>query len=186
VRQRRRPSAERVALAAGLVVVWVLLWGDAGAGTVIGGALVAGALLVVYPLSAVEPVEHRIRPLRLLQLGAFFFYELVASTIKVGRDVVVGPRRVATGIVACPLRVDVDGLITFLANTVALSPGTLPVHVSKEPLVMYVHVLRLDDPDAVRAQVSRLEELAVRAVGSAAMVEACRHPAPHPSALERP
>ncbi len=165
-------------LGAGLVLVWVLLWGEVSAGNVLSGLAIAVALLVVFPLDAVAHVDHRIHPLGIARLLAYFVLELVMSTTAVARDILIGPSRVRTGIVACPLRVDADGLVTFLANMLALSPGTLPIHIGRDPLVLYIHVLRLDDPDAVRRRVARLEELAVGALGSAAMVAACSVPPP--------
>ena len=61
------------------------------------------------------------------------------STLHVAWYVVRGPSHVSTGIIACPLRVPEPGLATFLANLLALSPGTLPIHVRKDPLVLYIH-----------------------------------------------
>lgn len=177
----------RVGLAAGLVTVWVLLWGELSAANVLSGFAVAVALLVVIPLNDVTHVDHRIHPLGVLRLAVYFVVELVLSTAQVARDVLIGPSRVRTGIVACPLRVDADGLVTFLANLLALAPGTLPIHLSHDPLVLYLHILRLEDPDEVRRRVARLEELAVGALGSPAMIAACAAPPPDPAgAGERP
>lgn len=176
----RRPSLSRVAMVLGLVTVWILLWGELSLANVVSGLVVTVALLLVFPLDEVPVVEHRIRPLAVLRLLGHFAADLVISTTVVARDVLLGPHRTRTAIIACPLRVDAAGLITFLANTIALSPGTMPVHVQHDPLVLYVHVLRLDSPDAVRARVARLEELAVAALGSEEMVAACRVPPPAP------
>ncbi len=168
----------RAGLGVGLVVVWVLLWGEVSAGNVLSGIALAVALLVVFPLEDVAHVDHRVHPVGVARLVVYFVVELVVSTTLVARDVLIGPSRVRTGIVACPLRVDADGLITFLANLLALSPGTLPIHVGRDPLVLYLHILRLDDPDDVRRRVSKLEELAVGALGSPAMIAACTAPPP--------
>lgn len=168
----------RAGLGLGLVVVWVLLWGELSAANLASGVAVAVALLVVFPLEEVAHVDHRVHPLGIVRLIAYFVVELVISTTVVARDVLIGPSRVRTGIVACPLRVDADGLITLLANMIALSPGTLPIHVGRDPLVLYLHILRLDHPDAVRQRVSRLEALAVGALGSPAMIAACAVPPP--------
>jgi multicomponent Na+:H+ antiporter subunit E len=168
----------RAGLGSGLVVVWVLLWGELSAANVLSGAALAVALLVVFPLDEVVHVDHRVHPLGIVRLVVYFVVELVVSTTSVARDVLIGPSRVRTGIVACPLRVDAEGLITLLANMIALSPGTLPIHVGRDPLVLYLHILRLDHPDAVRQRVSRLEALAVGALGSAEMIAACAVPPP--------
>src|SRR5690606_24636091 len=106
-------SLGRAGLVAALVVVWTLLWGEVSVPNVISGLAVAIGLLIVFPLDEVEHVDHRIHPLGVARLAGYFLYELVVSTISVARDVIVGPSRVSTAVVACPLRVDADGLITF-------------------------------------------------------------------------
>lgn len=171
-------SLGRVGLVLALVGVWVLLWGEPSLANLASGLVVAVGLLIVFPLEAVDHVDHRLRPIPALRLAVHFAVDLVVSTLVVARQVIGGPSHVRTAIIGCPLRVDADGLITFLANVIALSPGTLPVHVDRDPLVLYVHVLRLESAEDVRRRVSRLEELAVAALGSPAMVEACRQPPP--------
>jgi multicomponent Na+:H+ antiporter subunit E len=133
---------------------------------VLSGTAVAIALLVAFPLGAVEHVDHRVRPLALVRLAAYFGVDVLRSSLLVARDILRGPSVVRTGIVACPLRVDADGLTTFLANALALSPGTMPIEVTSGPATIHLHVLRMEDPDLIRARVGRLEELAVAALGS--------------------
>jgi len=155
-----------VGIAISLVAVWLLLWGEITVANVLSGLVVAAGLLVVFPLEPVPGVAHRLRPLAVVRLAAFFAFELVVSTLHVAWYVVWGPSRVRTGIIACPLRVPEPGLATFLANLLALSPGTMPIEVTMDPAVIYVHVLRVDSPEAVRARVAHLEALAVAALGS--------------------
>lgn len=63
-----------------------------------------------------------------------------------------------------------EGIVTVVANAVTLTPGTLTVDVHEPddgtPAVIYVHVLQFDDVESVRADVLRLERLAVRAFGT--------------------
>lgn len=168
----------RAGMVAALVLVWTLLWGEVSVPNVVSGLVVAVGLLIVFPLEEVEHVDHRIHPVGVIKLTAYFFYELVVSTVSVARDVIIGPSRVRTAVVACPLRVDADGLITFMANIIALSPGTLAIHETRDPLVIYIHVLKVRTPDDVRRWTTRLETLAVGALGSPAMIEACKSPPP--------
>ncbi len=162
-------------LGAALVVVWTLAWGDLSVGNVLSGAAVAAMLLLVFPIGHdIEHVDHRLRPLAVLRLAVTLTADIAWSNLLMVRDILGGASRERTGIVACPLRVDAPGLQTFMANVLALTPGTMPVEVTQDPPVIYLHVLRLEDADAVRRSVARLEERAVRALGSAAAVAACR------------
>lgn len=167
--------------AAVLTVAWVLFWGDVSLANLASGFAASALLLLVFPLERhVEHVRHRFRPLPALRLGVAFGWELLASNVQVARDVLGGARREHAGVVACPLRVGVPGLITFLTNLFALTPGTMPIDVSEEPPVIYLHVLRLEDPERVRARMSRFEELAVKALGDDDALAAVALPPPPP------
>lgn len=172
---------------ASLVIVWTLLWGEMSVSNVLSGALVATALLVAFPVDhGVVAVAHRLRPVAAVRLGLFFAGDVVKSTL-VAAVAVFRPRsRIRTGVVACPLRVDNDGLVTFLANLIAMSPGTMPIEVSYNPHVIYVHSLHAADPDQVRADVARLEELSVAALGGPEALRAVEHPAPWPPPPDEP
>ena len=166
-------------LGAALVVVWTLAWGELSVGNVVSGAVVAALLLTVFPISHdIEHVDHHLRPLAVVRLGVAVVWQVIAGNLVMLRDILGGPTRERTGIVACPLRVDAPGLLTFLANVLALTPGTMPVEVRRGPQVIFLHVLRLEDPEAVRRSVSHLEELSVAALGSPAAVAACTAPPP--------
>ena len=176
--------------AAFLTIAWVLFWGELSAGNIVTGFVAATLLLVVFPLGHdVEVVRHRFRPLPAVRLAAFVMWELVSSNLAMVRDVLGGPSRERPGVVACPLRVAAPGLVTFLTNVIAISPGTMPIDVGQSPPVLYVHVLRLRDPEEIRTMVSRLEALAVAALGDDEALRAVATsppPPPHLRSGEQP
>jgi multicomponent Na+:H+ antiporter subunit E len=172
----KRVLVANLGAVAALVVLWVFLWGDLSVANVLSGIGVSVALLIAFPLAPVEQVEHRVHVGAVLVLGAYFVEELVRSSLRVAADVLRGPSAVRTGIVSCPLRVDAVGLVTFMANLIALSPGTMVIDVTQDPTVLHIHVLVLDDPEKVRARVAHLEELAVAAIGGPAALAAVRAP----------
>lgn len=178
---RTRAFNRRADLVVGAVAVaiWILLWGELSVANLLSGAAMAALLLIAFPMDHdITAVRHRVRPLAIVRLAAFFVVDVVRSTLVTAIDVLRPRTQVRTGIVACPLRVRNDGLVTFLANLIALSPGTMPIDVAYDPHVIYVHSLRGDDPEAVRTFVTRLEQLSVRAFGGAEAVEAVDVPAP--------
>src|SRR3546814_13501079 len=60
-----------VAVAAVLVVVWTLLWGELSLANVVSGALVALLVLVAFPVDHdVKAVRHRFNPIAAVRLGA--------------------------------------------------------------------------------------------------------------------
>lgn len=172
-RTRRSDLARHTGVTVVLIAIWTLLWGRLSVANVASGALVAALLLVVFPMgNDVALVRHRVRPVAVVRLAAFFFADLLRSTLATAVDVMSPSTRIQTGIVACPLRVKNDGLVTFLANLIAVSPGTMPIEVTFDPHVIYVHSLRAVDPDAVREFVARLEQLSVMALGGPEAVAA--------------
>jgi multicomponent Na+:H+ antiporter subunit E len=149
-----------------LVGLWCLLWGDLSVANVISGGAVAALLMVAYP-TGVRPVHGMsgVRPVALVRLMVHVLYEFAVSNALVARAVLSRESNLRTGVVACPLRTTSESMITFLANVLALSPGTLPVEVSIDPPVIHLHVLLLRDTDP-RRSVAVLESLALRAFGN--------------------
>lgn len=52
------------------------------------------------------------------------------------------------GIVGYPLDVKTDLQITFLANCISLTPGTLSLDVSDDKKILYVHAMYIKDRES--------------------------------------
>jgi multicomponent Na+:H+ antiporter subunit E len=169
-------------LALWLTVVWVGLWGDLTPANVLGGIVVSVVLLVALPLPTARQAG-RVRPVAALRLAGRFALDLVTANVVVAWQVL----RVATGL-GPPLRQGVVGytmrtrserLITTVANMISLTPGTLTVEIDRDDVVIYVHSLDLDSPEALRAEVRALESRVIRALGSDEEVRALSDDADH-------
>lgn len=170
-----RPSwlLSRLVVVGGLVVVWALAWGELSAANVLSGIAVAVVVLALFPLSSPDETNGlHIRPLRVVPLVAFFALELVQSTLSMARDILGPSGRMRTGILAYPLRVQSDVLLTFLANVTALTPGAMPVDVDHEPKVLYIHVTRMHERATTERNLARYEVMFLRAFGSPAQLAA--------------
>jgi multicomponent Na+:H+ antiporter subunit E len=88
------------------------------------------------------------------------------SSALVAREIVSPRSRVRTGVVAYRVQQPSDLTLTLMSNILALAPGTMPVDVTHEPPVLYVHFLLLSDVEDARRRMLRLERLVVDAVGS--------------------
>jgi multicomponent Na+:H+ antiporter subunit E len=134
--------------------------------------LVALLVLALFPLGPIaERRGHTLRPLPTLRLLAYFVVELVQSNIAMARDLLGKRERIRTGVIAYPLRVDSVGLMTFLANVLSLSPGTMPIEFDDaegQPKVIYLHVTRMHQRADTMRKIARYEELALAAFGSPA------------------
>jgi multicomponent Na+:H+ antiporter subunit E len=156
-----------IAYATGLAVAWTMLWDRVSVANVVGGFVVAAALLLVFPLRPVAPEDRRlVRPVALLRLAASVVVDVVVATVVVARTVVSPSRRHRTGVVACRMRTASPKVLSTVANALALSPGTMAVDATNDPPTLYVHVLQLDSTLDMRRKVAHLERLVIEALGS--------------------
>jgi multicomponent Na+:H+ antiporter subunit E len=151
-----------------LVLVWILLWGTWSWANLLSGLAVALGVMLLLPLPAVVG-GIRVRPLPLVGFVGHFLTDLVVSGTQVAWRA-IGPAGVRQGaIIRVQLRVDSDLLLTIVAETVSLVPGSLVLDLDREQRLMAVHLLHADDHDDVarqKADVLATEERIVRAFGS--------------------
>ena len=153
----------------GLIVIWVLAWGSLSFANVLSGAAVAALMVWLAPDTfpgVRRAPAFRVRPV--CRFGLHVAQQIVLSNLALSRVVLAKRSRIHTGVMAVPLPERSDGLLTLIVNVMALSPGTIPLQITREPPVLYVHVLQMGDIEASRRQVERLVELACRAFGSPA------------------
>lgn len=148
-----------------LVLVWLVLWSDLSIANVASGCVVAGA--IVLTVDGWWPGRAVIRPLRAMRYVAFVAAKLVESTGAVALAVLSPRTRVCTGIVAVELEPASDAIVTLVANSVNLTPGTVIVDIDRDSLTCFIHALDVRDADRLVSTVRRLEELALAAFGPA-------------------
>lgn len=144
------------------VVVWSALWGDISVANTLWGAVIGLLLAVIVPLARPRhPI--RIRPLGVLRFAGYFAWALVRASAVVAWEVITPGSRVNEGIVAAPLRTRSPGLITLIASSISLTPGTLTLEIREDPPILYVHILHLRTIDETRAEIRHLEDLVLAA-----------------------
>ena len=146
-----------------LTVLWMALWESISWANVAGGLAVAG--LAVY-LAPAAPASGRltVRPLALLHLLGYFMWKLVEASVIVAWEVITPRDRTNEAVVAIPIKSTDRFMITTVANAVSLTPGTLILEIRENPTILYMHVLHFKSLEAVRADVRRLEDHAIRAL----------------------
>jgi multicomponent Na+:H+ antiporter subunit E len=83
----------------------------------------------------------------------FYLRELVVSTLDVINAVFRDQSTLRPGIIAFPLEARTDLEIALLNNLLSFTPGTLGVDVSEDRKTLYVHVIDVPDPDAMREKI---------------------------------
>lgn len=156
----------RLALIAWLTVMWVVLWREVSPANVLSGAAIGIVVIYLFPPHRISDTHYTVRPLRLLMFIGYFFWQVLVSNLVVAREILTPRDRVQAGIVAVPVTESSNLLIMVVANAISLTPGTLTLEVRRDPPVLYVHVLHLNDLDRVRDTIRKMQRMAVLALGS--------------------
>ncbi len=146
-----------------LTLIWLLLANSLAPGQIILGLLLGWAI----PLFTLRfwPERARIhRPLTLLRFLALVLYDILAANLAVAGLILAGPKHVKPAFVKVPLALQTDLGISLLANTVSLTPGTVSAWLSPDHRHLIVHGLKVDDPDALIAEIKRRYEAPIREV----------------------
>ncbi|HUF32612.1 MAG TPA: Na+/H+ antiporter subunit E [Acidimicrobiales bacterium] len=147
-----------------LLVVWVALWEDVSAANVASGVVVGLLLTTFFPVRKASAVST-FRPLKAVQLLAYFLWKLLEANVVVAWEVITPSNaNVNEAIVAVPLTGASDVVVATVANMISLTPGTLTLEIERHPTVLYVHVLHLRTIERVRVDVLNLELRVLRAL----------------------
>jgi len=145
-----------------LTLVWVTLWEAVSWANVIGGVVVASAILQVLPQSA-PATRVGFRPFATLKLLGYFSWKLVVASAYLAWEVVTPRNRINAAVISVNLRTRIPGVATAVASMVSLTPGTLTLGVNDDTMTLYIHVLHLHSMEETRASVLHLERLTLDA-----------------------
>jgi len=129
-----------------LMIIWVLLTGSTEILNFLFGFLLSfAALWITYPRNG-DRKYFKIFP-QLIGFFFFFLYELFKANIQVAFDVITVKHYMKPGIVKYPLDAKTDVEITFLANLITLTPGTLSLDISNDKKVMFIHAMYVENEE---------------------------------------
>jgi multicomponent Na+:H+ antiporter subunit E len=151
-----------------LVALWMLLWGQFTLVAFLTGLVAAVVVTRVFRLPPVQ-LSGRLNLWFGLVFVVTFFAALVRGSLLVAWQVLDFRRQPASAVIAVPLRVDDDLIMTHTAVTASLIPGSLIVEADRDRRILYLHVIGVDSEADVAAQrdaVLGWEARIVRAVGS--------------------
>jgi len=156
-----------------LVAVWMLLWGQF---TVVSFVMGVAAAVVVTRVFRLPPVElsGRVNLWWGLVFVLEFLVALVRGSLTVAWQVMDFRRQPGAAVIAVPLRVDDDLIMTHTAVTASLIPGSLIVDADRDRRILYLHIIGVRgdrDVEQQRKSILLWEERIVRAVGSHAQID---------------
>jgi multicomponent Na+:H+ antiporter subunit E len=169
-----------VPLAAGLTVLWALLWGSWSPLTLLCGVVVALLVTQLLPLPPV-PLSTRFSPLRFLWFLVIWSGLVFRASFRVAW-VAVRPRGVRrSSIVLVQMHTTSEMTFTLATLAVSLVPGSYVADVDLRRRRLLLHVLdteRLEQVEAARREALGIDALVIRAVGSKQDVSELSGPRP--------
>lgn len=148
------------------LLIWLLLsWPPDGQHIIVG--VVVAALVAILTGDFFIQRPHRLKHLSRYRHFIFsylptFLWEVIKANIDVAYRVLHPKLPINPGIVKVKTKLKSDTALTFLANSITLTPGTLSVDIDKEKGVLYVHwidVKAKDVESATEIIVERFERI---------------------------
>ncbi len=136
-----------------LAVAWGALQGQLSLANLVVGYVIGYAVLAAMARGAVIPNTYTLKVGGVFSLAGFLLVAFVIANIRMAIDVLRFRQRLSPGIVAVPLDAQDDYEILLLAILINLTPGTIVVDVSDDRNTLYLHVMHLDDPEAIRSEI---------------------------------
>jgi len=138
-----------------LTLLWVGLLGEVNASTVVSGALVSYMVLWFASRGRSGHSSYFSKVPHLIGFAIYYLTDLVKSNWVVTRDVLTKEHHMRPGVLAIPLSAKTDLEITLLSNLIAMTPGTMPIDVSDDRKILYVHFMYITDPDSQRRAIKQ-------------------------------
>jgi len=160
-----------------LTAVWVGLWRSTTPATLLTGVALGATLTWAVRRADDHRERHRVAPLALVRYLAHMVVALVRSNLVLAWEILTPTDYTQPGVLEVRLPPSSELVLTVVANSMTLTPGTLTLELDPATHTLRFHVLHLRDVDAARAEVLELHRL-VRAalvhVPSAAVREGRR------------
>jgi len=159
-----------------LVVLWMLLWGQFTVLAFVSGLVVAVFVTRVFRLPTVE-LSGRVNLWYAALFVVQFLFAVLHGALAVAVQVFDFRRQPGVAIIAVPLRYADDLVMTHVAVTSSLIPGSLVVEADRDRRILYLHIIgvrTLEQVEKQRAGVLRWERRIVRALGDPAQYRALK------------
>ena len=130
-----------------LTFIWLALTGNFTFGNTIFGFILSYFILKRSTGGSGTARYFKMLP-KVISFIFYFLYELIKANLQVAYEVMTPHYNMSPGIVGYPLDVKTDLQITFLANCISLTPGTLSLDVSDDKKILYVHAMYIKDRES--------------------------------------
>lgn len=136
-----------------LAVAWAALQGSFSLPNLVTGYVLGYLILAALARGGVLSSAYGKKVGATVLLAAFLAREFVVANIRMAIDVIGPIRRLRPGIVRVPLDATDEHEILLLSTLLNLTPGSLVLDVANDRSALFVHVMHLTTPEAVRAEI---------------------------------
>lgn len=178
-RSRRERSLLRLhelPLLIGLLLTWMLLWREFSWLSLLSGIAVSIIAMRIFYLPPVI-LAGRFNAWWALRYLIYFLWHLAVASLQIAWLAIRPGPAPRTAIIAVRLQTRSDFILTLVAMTISLIPGSLVVEVDRFDSTLYLHVLNTPTQREIRqmrTQTKHIERLLILALGSRAEMEAIR------------
>ncbi|MEH6780814.1 MAG: Na+/H+ antiporter subunit E [Rhodoglobus sp.] len=159
---------QQLPLLVGLVVLWMVLWGQLTWVSILTGIIVAIAVTRVLYLPPAD-ISGRLNVWYLAVFLVHFAVDVAVASFTVAFQA-LSPRPIPlSSVIGIQLRTRSDFVMTLDAIAMSLVPGSIVVEVDRERSILYFHsfdTTTAADIEAMRRKVLVIESRIVRAIGS--------------------
>ena len=140
-----------------ILVVWLGLHSSLAPLHLVSGVLLAVVIPGLLTRALDDPVTIR-RPGAALRLAGVVLWDIVVANLAVARRVLGPLGRLKPGFIEVPLDLAHPDAVALLASIIAITPGTVVADVDDARTRILVHVLDLDDPGQLVAEIKHRYE----------------------------
>ena len=140
-----------------VLVVWLGLHSSLAPLHVVSGVLLAVVVPMLLTPALGDPVRIR-RPGVALRLGAVVLWDIVVANLAVARRVLGPLARLQPGFIEVPVDLAHPDAVALLGSIIAITPGTVVADIDDARTRILVHVLDLEDPAQLVAEIKRRYE----------------------------
>jgi multicomponent Na+:H+ antiporter subunit E len=136
-----------------LAVAWAALQGEFSLAQLMLGYVLGYVLLAALARGGVVSSAYPKKVRAVVALLAFLFKEFLVANLRMAIDVMGSKERMRPAIVRVPLDATEEYEILLLSTLINLTPGSIALDVTNDRRALYVHVMHLTTPEAIRAEI---------------------------------
>ena len=136
-----------------LATVWLFATGKLTEENFVFGFLISYGILWMITFNRRGDNKYFTLLPKLAVFILFVLWKIIMANLQTVKESLYSRSKLSPAIIKLPLEAESDLEITFLANLICLTPGTMVLDVSDDKKVMYVHVIHCDSKEAFISEI---------------------------------